>query len=84
MAKVYKEYFRLISRKTCCCGQVKTNVYSWGEYRAAKWHTVEYICSNCWNHYATKLNSYKSATGCSFLLVGKDCKLPSWLTLDKA
>jgi hypothetical protein len=80
--RVHKEWFRRIKKRSCSCGNKRTDVYSWGEYRNAKWHTVEYVCQACWNAWAAKLNSHKQAAGCTFQLVGKDCKLPTWLTLN--
>ena len=81
--RVHKEWFRLIQRRNCSCGKKGVQVYSWGEYRNAKWNTVEYICQSCWKDWADKLKSHTKAAECRFELVGKDCKLPDWLTLDE-
>ncbi len=79
----HNEYFSLIKKTTCSCGQKKTQVFSWGEYVKGKWHTVDYICQTCFPDKAKRLQAHKDDCGCNFSLVGyQGQKLPSWLVLS--
>ena len=40
-------WFQPIKKKTCPCGEKKTEVYALGEYRSVRWNTVEHFCQVC-------------------------------------
>lgn len=96
MSKVreHNEYFRTVSlgnRKSCpSCGEklpAGEQIWSWGEYAYAKWHTVQYFCVSCWGNGPrnpkARLIEHREPCGCSFNLVGyRGTRLPNWLALD--
>jgi hypothetical protein len=83
-ARQHNEYFKLIVKRTCSCGQKKTEVYSWGEYVCGKWRTVDYVCQSCFPQVVNRLQSHKDDCGCEFNLVGyRGQALPQWLALPE-
>lgn len=86
MAKVrqHNEWFRLIKTRTCSCGQKKTDVYSWGEYRNASWRTIDYVCQHCFPAKAQQLLAHVKGCGCVVNLVGYRGALPDWIKLPEA
>lgn len=76
------------SRKSCptCKAKLALDefVWSWGEYRNVRWHTVTHFCKNCFEqNVRIPLTSHSHTCGCSINLVSKGCTLPKWLTLTQ-
>lgn len=89
--RVHNEWFRTVSmggRKSCPSCKVKLpqgeSIWSWGEYHNAKWNTVLYFCSNCFEHQVKfHLTFHAKDCGCKVELVGYgETKLPTWLKLS--
>lgn len=82
IARQHKEWFKAIAKRTCTCGQKKTDVFSWGEYVSGKWRTVDYVCQSCFPQILKRLQSHKNDCGCEFKLVGyRGQALPEWLVI---
>lgn len=85
----HNEWFRIVGmggRKSCPCCREKLeageSIWSWGEYRYAKWRTVKYFCKRCFVTEVQKpLLDHAGDCGCSISLISKSGKLPAWLTL---
>lgn len=74
------------SRKSCptCKSKLEIDefVWSWGEYKSAKWHTVQHFCKSCFEqHVQLPLTAHAVGCGCKIELVAKGCSLPKWLCL---
>jgi hypothetical protein len=83
-ARQHNEWFKLIVKRTCSCGQKKTDVYSWGEYIAARWNTIDYVCESCFPQIVNRLLSHAQDCGCEFNLIGyRGTILPAWLKLPE-
>lgn len=86
--RTHNEWFRDISlnnRKSCpTCGTKKAGqLYSWGEYKYAKWHTVKHFCEYCYETEVKKpLLEHADPCGCQIELQYRGYgKAPKWLTL---
>jgi hypothetical protein len=85
----HNEWFRPVclgNRKTCPnCRQrlsIGESIWSWGEYRNARWHTVAHFCRQCFSDTVCEhLLEHAGQCGCTITLVGKGCSLPVWLSL---
>jgi hypothetical protein len=65
--RIHNEWFQPIVKKTCPCGQRHTQVYSWGEYAAGKWRTVQHFCQTCFKtEILSRLVDHASPCGCAF------------------
>jgi hypothetical protein len=94
---MHNEYFRTVNAVRCDCGRLIKKVrhgketgtidqvWSWGEYVNARWHTVIWFCELCWEHRAKRrLLAHSDTCGCDFRLNGYGGeKLPEWLTIDE-
>lgn len=87
--RIHREWFRPISlnnRRSCpeCLQKLppEESIWSWGEYRYAKWKTVMHFCRQCFPVIQAHLIIHAGGCGCKFELVGKEVKLPDWLTLN--
>jgi hypothetical protein len=47
--RVHNEWFMPLAKKTCPCGEKKTQVFAWGEYVSGKWRTVDHFCRACFS-----------------------------------
>jgi hypothetical protein len=87
--RTHNEYFMPTVRKACpggCNkkrGGVKNTVYAWGEYRNAKWRTVDYFCEKCFtSRVLTSLLPHAAECGCTFEPRPRSgYSLPEWLKL---
>ena len=79
----HNEWFRQLSKRSCPCGNRKITTYSWGEYVSGKWRTVEHFCQMCFrSRVVPRLKAHAGDCGCSFNLVFKGGKKPSWLRME--
>lgn len=88
----HNEWFRAVTlggRKSCpsCDHKLESgeSIWSWGEYRYAKWRTVLHFCKNC---FATRVQDplldHAGPCGCTINICMKgSVKKPAWLTLIK-
>ena len=81
--RVHNEWFQPISKKTCPCGERKTEVFSWGEYVNGKWRTVDHFCQECFSERVIpRLVSHAGDCGCTFALNPRSgCTIPSWIKM---
>lgn len=86
----HNEWFRPVSlnnRKSCPCCKTKLTqgelIWSWGEYRYAKWRTVKHFCRQCFiKEVQTPLLSHGSDCGCQINLIVMSLDTPDWLSLQ--
>lgn len=88
--KVHREYFTQVqrgNRKSCSQCKVKLpqgeGIYSWFEYHNVRHYHIQDFCINCWDQVRERLQEHSNPCGCVFELVGYQCILPTWLTLDE-
>lgn len=86
--RIHREWFKLLSTKTCPCGsnskrgQPKNPVFAWGEYHAVRWNTIEHFCEKCFSsRVIPKLLSHAQNCGCSFELCSRSGPLPYWIKM---
>lgn len=81
--RVHNEWFMPLARRTCPCGQKKTEVFGWGEYVIGKWRTIDHFCRHCFtDRVLSRLLSHASGCGCTFQLVARrGYRLPDWIVL---
>lgn len=87
MQRVHREWFMLLSKTTCYCGQRHTQVYAWGEYLRAKWRTVDHFCQACFkDRILSRLIAHAGPCGCSFEFCARSGHgpLPEFLKLGEA
>lgn len=85
----HNEWFRSVSlnnRKSCpsCKKKLEANekIWSWGEYRFAKWNTVKHFCKACFaKEVREPLVGHTDDCGCKVELNIQGNK-PYWLNLD--
>jgi transposase len=49
MNKVLNLWFQPLVKTRCLCGRKHVQVFGWGNYVAANWHTVLHFCSECFH-----------------------------------
>jgi hypothetical protein len=78
---VHNEWFQQISKRSCPCGQKKTDVFAWGEYLRGNWRTVEHFCEACYSsRVEPRLRNHASECGCTFAFQARSgYSLPAWL-----
>jgi hypothetical protein len=89
---VHNEYFRAVSlggRKSCphCHSRLALGeqIWSWGEYHAVRWYTVQHFCRACWPTVLERLRQHAFHCRCAFALVGyRGEDLPDWLCLEQS
>lgn len=55
-----------LAKRTCPCGEKKTEVYGWGEYVIGKWRTVDHFCRKCFQtRVLAPLRDHADDCGCS-------------------
>lgn len=92
--RLHNEHFRSVSlggRKSCpnckCKLEPGEKIWSWGEYRYAKWRTVMHFCKKCFvTDVQRPLNDHTDGCGCTVVLnVRLDFHetRPAWLKLDE-
>jgi len=93
MAKIkvrtHREWFRPVSRgnrKSCPSCKCKLEagewIWSWGEYRHAKFRSIKDVCKNCWATVRKDLVAHTANCGCSVELVCTGAVKPAWLQLE--
>lgn len=91
--RVHNEWFQSTKHGVCSCGSNKRSrrkagadltVYSWGNYIAAQWRTVDYCCQLCFqSRVLPTLAIHAEPCGCAFQLVPRSGHtLPPWITLE--
>ncbi len=72
-----KIYFQPIKRKTCVCGQKKTEVCSMGDYVRGKYRNANYCCPHCWadNVKRYELEKYELTARAGYCL-------PFWVNVN--
>ena len=86
----HNEWFRAVlrgGRKTCSnCRQPLPEgelIWSWGEYRNARFRSIRDCCVSCWPTVARDLRLHTSGCGCTVTLCSAGSgKLPDWMTLE--
>lgn len=68
-ARVHREWIMPLRKRSCPCGEKKVEVFALGEYRAARWRTVEHFCRSCFPALASRLSNHLRQCGCSFEFV---------------
>jgi len=95
--RTHNEWFQPVSKQaygkgsTCPCGRNKAaraalgdaSLYSWGEYTAARWRCVDYMCIGCFaERTIPRLRSHANTCGCTFAVCARSgYSLPVWLRL---
>lgn len=84
--RIHNEWFQPIAKTSCPCGARKTQVYSWGEYAAGKWRTVDHFCQACFvTRVQARLAAHAAPCGCTFQLNARTGygPLPNWLVMPE-
>jgi hypothetical protein len=83
--RIHNEWFQPIAKKTCPCGERKTEVFSWGEYVSGKWRTVDHFCQACFvERVQSRLIAHAGDCGCTFALNARSgYTLPSWIKMPE-
>ena len=87
--RTHNEWFRPVSlgnRKSCptCHKRLLAgeSIWSWGEYRIAKWRTIKHFCYQCFRKEVLEpLLSHTDDCGCRIELCSNGSSLPMWLRL---
>ena len=87
--KVHREWFRSVSfggRKSCpeCHAKLLPGewIWTWGEYRNAKFRAIQHFCKSCWPTIRLLLVEHADECGCNFEFCIKGGSIqPDWLTL---
>lgn len=86
--RTHREWFRVVSRgnrKSCShCRQKlddKEWIWSWGEYRNAKFRSIRDVCKKCWPELKTELNKHVAGCGCKVEIECRGAEQPAWLNL---
>lgn len=81
--RIHNEWFMPIAKRTCLCGQKKTEVFSWGEYVIGKWRTVDHFCQSCFvERVAVRLSEHAGPCGCVFALKARSgYSIPAWIKM---
>lgn len=81
--RIHNEWFQPLVKKTCPCGQKKTEVFAWGEYHCGKWRTISHFCQSCFPDIQKQLNTHAGSCGCSFELKARSGHgpLPEWIKM---
>ena len=88
--RTHNEWFRpvfLSGRKSCptchCKLRDLESIWSWGEYRYAKWRTVKHFCCQCFRREVlAPLMAHTDDCGCKIEFCGQGCSLPVWLKFE--
>lgn len=85
----HNEWFRTVSlggRKSCPNCKAKLNgesIWSWGEYRNAKWRIIKHFCKECFESEVKEpLIKHVEGCGCEVNLITKGESKPEWLTIE--
>ncbi len=75
------------NRKSCTNCKAKlepgANLFSWGEYKYAKFRHIKDVCKACWPELAKRLQEHKGDCGCEFELVACGASKPEWMKLEE-
>ena len=79
---IHREWFMSLVKRSCPCGKKKVACFGWGEYRNARWRTIEHFCQHCFPAIVQKLIRHAASCGCSFELVARSGHmLPDWIRM---
>lgn len=81
--RIHNEWFQKIVKRTCPCGQKKTDVFAWGEYHRARWNTIKHFCQACFPEIQNQLIAHAGSCGCEFNLTARSGHgpLPEWIKM---
>lgn len=81
--RIHNEWFMPLAKRSCPCGQKKTEVFAWGEYHCAKWRTVDHFCRTCFEHRVlNRLIAHAGPCGCVFELKARTgYSIPDWIKM---